>query len=89
VSKNLKELFQIALESGYQLACHFWKVIPYRKIVFKGFFNPQIRQEILNNSEILINLRAITPQQKKILEEELTEIVLAKSGIALPASQET
>lgn len=89
MSKNLKKVFQKAIESGYQLACHFWKVITYRKIVFKGFFNLQISQEILNNSEILTSLGVNTPQQKKILEEELTEIVLAKSGVALPAKTET
>lgn len=88
-SQNLKKLFQKAIKSGYQVACHFWKVIVYRKVVFKGFFNPEIGQEILNNPEILTSLGATTPQQKKILEEELTEIVLAKSGVALPAKTET
>ena len=89
MSKSLKKLFQQAIESGYQLACHFWKIVVYRKVVFKGFFNPQISQEILNNPEILASLGVITPQQKKILEEELTEIILAKPGVALPAKTET
>lgn len=88
MSKGLKVLQQ-AIENGYQIACHFWKIITYRQVVFKGFFNPQIGQEILNNPEILTNLGAITPQQKKILEEELTEIILAKPGVALPARTET
>jgi hypothetical protein len=88
-SQNLKKLFQQAVESGYQQVCHYWKVVAYRKVVFKGFFNPEINQEILNNSEILTNLKVATLQQKKILEEELTEIVLAKSGVTLPAKTET
>ena len=88
-SQNPKKLFQKAIESGYQLACHFWKIVVYRKVVFKGFFNPEIGQEILNNPEILASLGVITPQQKKILEEELTEIILAKPGVALPAKTET
>ena len=88
-SQNPKKLLQQTIESGYQLACHFWKVVVYRKVVFKGFFNPEIGQEILNNSEILTSLGVATPQQKKILEEELTEIILVKSGVALPAKTET
>jgi len=33
----------------------------------------------------LLNLKADTPLRKRIFAEELEEIVLSKSGVALPA----
>lgn len=54
-------------------------------MVFKGFYNQDIRREILNNEEILLNLKADTPLRKKIFAEELEELVLSKAGLALPA----
>jgi len=61
------------------------KIIPYRKVIFKGFYDKEVSQEILNNEEILLNLKADTPLRKRIFAEELEEIVLGKSGVALPA----
>ncbi len=88
MDKN-KEVLQKIIEKGYLKACYQWKVIPYRKVVFKGFYNQEVHQEILNNGEILLNLGADTPFRKKILAEELEELVLSKSGLALPAKWET
>jgi len=84
-----KEVLQKIIEKGYLKACYQWKVIPYRKVVFKGFYNQEVRQEILNNEEILLNLGADTPLRKKILAEELEGLILSKSGLALPAKWET
>lgn len=84
-----KEILQKAIEKGYTEACYQWRVIPYRKVVFKGFYNQDIRREILNNEEILLNLKADTPLRKKIFAEELEELVLSKAGLALPAKWET
>jgi len=88
VDKN-KEVLQKIIEKVYFKACYQWKVIPYRKVVFKGFYNQTVHQEILNNEEILLNLGVDTPLRKKILAEELEELVLSKSGLALPAKWET
>lgn len=88
MDKN-KEILQKIIDKGYTEACYHWKVIPYRKVVFKGFYNQKVHQEILNNEEILINLKVDTPLRKKIFVEELEEIVLSKSGLALPAKWET
>ena len=89
MSKNSKEILQKNVEKGYAEACYRWKIIPYRKVIFKGFYDKEVSQEILNNEEILLNLKADTPLRKRIFAEELEEIVLSKSGVALPAKWET
>ena len=88
MDKN-KEILQKIIERGYSKACYQWKVIPYRKVVFKGFYNQEVHREILNNEEILLNLGADTSLRKKILAEELEELVLSKSGLALPTKWKT
>lgn len=80
---------QKIIEKGYTEACCRWKIIPYRKVVCKGFYNQEIHQQILNNEEILLNLKVDTPLRKRIFAEELEELVLSKSGLALPAKWET
>ena len=83
-----KELPAI-IEKGYTEACYYFKVVSYRKVIFKGFYGSEIYQEILSNQEILANLGADTPRLKKILAEELESILLTKGGVALPTQRET
>lgn len=85
MNKSKETTLPKIIEKGYTEACYQWKVIPYRKVVFKGFYNQKVHQEILNNEEILLNIKADTPLRKKIFAEELEELVLSKSGLALPA----
>src|SRR2546421_8943322 len=72
-----KELPAI-IEKGYTEACYYFKVVSYRKVTFKGFYSPNIYQQILSNQEILVNLGADTRRLKKILSEELEGILLSK-----------
>src|SRR6266516_3878552 len=83
-----KELPAI-IEKGYTEACYYFKVVSYRKVTFKGFYSPDIYQQILSNQEILINLGADTPRLKKILTEELESILLTKGGWLYQLSKET
>lgn len=83
------QTWQRIIEKGYKEACYQWKIIPYRLVIFKGFYNEKIKQEILNNEQILLNLHADTPLRKKFLAEELEDLILSKSGVALPAKWET
>ena len=62
------EQLQKIIQKGYQQACHYFKVILARKVVFKGFYSQEIYQEILNNQEILTNLKLNTPQLKKYIK---------------------
>jgi len=78
-----KELPAI-IEKGYTEACYYFQVVSYRKVIFKGFYNSNVYQQILSNQEILANLGADTPRLKKILAEELENILLSKGGVALP-----
>ena len=59
------QTWQRIIEKGYKEACYKWKIITYRLVIFKGFYNEKIKQEILNNEQILLNLHADTPLQKK------------------------
>ena len=83
-----KELPAI-IEKGYTEACYYFQVVSYRKVIFKGFYNSNVYQQILSNQEILANLGADTPRLKKILAEELENILLSKGGVALPTQWET
>ena len=90
---NIKQLLEKELipiiKKGYEEACYYWKIIPTKKVIFKGFFSQETYKEILSNEEILTNLGADSPRLKKIFGEELESLILAKSGVALPAKWET
>jgi len=62
---KLTAQLQKIMEQGYQQACHYFKVIPHRKIIFKGFYRPEVYEQIFNNQEILTNLKINTPRQKE------------------------
>lgn len=85
IKQLLEKELPAIIEKGYTEACYCFKVVPYRQVIFKGFYSKVIYQEILNNEEILTNLGADTQLRKKIFAEELEDLVLAKSGLALPA----
>jgi hypothetical protein len=85
IKQLLEKELPAIIEKGYAEACYYFKVVPYRQVICKGFYSKSIYQQILNNEEILANLGADTPLRKKILAEELEDLVLAKSGLALPA----
>lgn len=80
---------QKVMEEGYKQACHYFRAMPYRQVVFKGFFSPEIQQEILDNQEILTNLKITTLTLKKYFAEEIQNLTFTKAGIALPAKWET
>jgi hypothetical protein len=56
---------QKVMEEGYKQACYHFKVIPHRKIIFKGFYRPEVYEQIFNNQEILTNLKINTPRRKE------------------------
>ena len=85
IKQPLERELSVLIKKGYQEACYHFQVVPYRQVVFKGFYDREIYQQILNNEQILINVGANTPFRKKIFAEELEDLVLAKSGLALPA----
>lgn len=80
---------QAVMADGYQKVCDFLKIIPTKKVVFKGFYSPEIYQEILSNQEILDNLKLNTPRLKEYFGLILQNLVLTKAGMALPAKRET
>ena len=72
---KLTASLQKIIEEGYQQAGHYFKVVSYRQVVFKGFFSQEIYQEILSNQEILANLKITNPQLKKYFGEELQKLI--------------
>lgn len=89
MSKNLKENLQSIIKKGYGEICYRLKIIPYRSVLFKGFFRSEVFKEIINNQEILDNLKIKTPRLKKYFAEELESLILTKAGISFPAKFET
>lgn len=89
VSKSLNENLQLIIKKGYDEICYRLKTIPYRTVLFKGFFGSEVFKEILNNQEILDNLKIKTPRLKKHFSEELESLISTKAGIAFPAKFET
>ena len=80
---------QKIIEEGYRQACNYFKIIPHRKVVFKGFYSLEIYQEVFNNQEILANLKINTPRRKDRFWQELQALKLTTAGIALPSYKET
>jgi hypothetical protein len=88
IKQLLEKKLPAIIEKGYQQACYYFKIISNRKPLFKGFFSPEVYQEILANEEILTNLK-IDALQKKHFAKALPKVELTKTGIALPTSQES
>lgn len=65
MNKSLKESLQLIIKKGYDEICYRLKIIPYRVVLFKGFFGAEVFKEIVNNQEILDNLEIKTPRLKK------------------------
>lgn len=82
-----KELSAI-IEKGYQQACFHFQVIPTKKVLFKGFYSPEIGQKILANQEILDNL-GLDEEQKRYFERALQRLEQNRPGAALPADRES
>lgn len=87
-AKLTAELQKI-MEQEYQQACYYFKIIPHRKIVFKGFYSSEIYEQIFNNQEILTNLKINTPRRKEYFWKELQNLVFTNAGMALPTDHET
>lgn len=89
MNKSLKESLQLIIKKGYDEICYRLKIIPYRIVLFKGFFGTEVFKEIINNQEILDNLEIKTPRLKKYFGEELEKMILNKAGITFPAKFES
>lgn len=83
-----KSQLQKTIETAYEQMCYYFKIIPVKKVVYKGIWNQANCQEVFNNQEILTNLQ-ITNGQKKYFLEELQKLEFTKSGITFPTGQET
>jgi len=86
---KLTPALQKIIKEGYRQACNYFKIIAHREVVFKGFYSPEIYQEIFNNQEILANLKINTPQRKDLFWQELQALKFTTAGIALPSYKET
>jgi hypothetical protein len=82
--QSIEKELTLIIEKGYRQACYHYKIIPYRKVLFKGFFGSEVYKEILKNQEILDNLEIKTPRLKKYFGEELEKLILTGAGMAFP-----
>lgn len=86
--QRLEKELPLIVEKSYQQACYYFKIIPTKRAVFKGFFSSEIYQAVLNNQEILDNL-GVNSWQRKAFEKALRELETSKPGIAFPADRES
>jgi len=88
IKQLLEKNLPIIIEKGYHQACYYFKIIPIRKPLFKGFFSPEVYKKILANEEILTNLK-LDVLQRKHFAKVLLRAELTKTGVALPTNQES
>src|SRR2546421_6086119 len=70
IKQRLEKELPLIVEKSYQQACYYFKIIPTKRAVFKGFFSSEIYQVVLNNQEILANL-GVDSWQRKAFEKAL------------------
>lgn len=79
--------FQSIINDLYQKGCLYLKIIPYKKVIFKGFHQQELLREIGSNWEIANNLNV---QDWNKWEEFLFNVVSkSKAGAAWPLSLKT
>ena len=88
IKQSLEKSLPSIIEKGYCQTCYYFKIISTRKPLFKGFFSPEIYKKILANEEILTNLKLDTLQREHFAKA-LPKAELTKTGVALPANQES
>jgi hypothetical protein len=88
IKQKLEKELPLIIEKSYQQTCYYFKIIPTKRAVFKGFFGSEIYQAVLNNQEILANL-GVDNWQKKAFEKALKELEISKNGISFPADRES
>jgi len=62
---NLNTILQKIVTDCYQRGGDYLGIIPYKKVIFKGFYNQDLFQKVYNNQEILVNLEINNPLRKK------------------------
>jgi len=67
----------------YQAGCHYLNIVPYKQIVFKGFYNEKLFTEVRNNQQIVrfLQLDLNDPQQKQELVELLQRVPKEFAGL--------
>ena len=79
--------FQIIIDNLYQEGCRHLQIIPYKKVIFKGFHQQELLQEIGSNWEIANNLNV--QDWDKWKEFLLNVVYQSKAGAAWPLTLET
>lgn len=87
--ESLNAVLQKIVTDGYQRGCEYLGIIPYKKVIFKGFYNSDLFQKVYNNKEILINLEINNPFRKKIFWSELQNLENETAGITWPLDKES
>lgn len=81
-SPNQSPLLNI-IQDCYQIGCHYLNIIPYKQVIFKGFYNEKLFAEISDNQQIahFLHLNINDPQQKKEFVELLKRVPKEFAGL--------
>ncbi|RHZ36113.1 SprT family zinc-dependent metalloprotease [endosymbiont GvMRE of Glomus versiforme] len=89
-SPNQLSLFDL-IQDCYQIGCHYLNIIPYKQVVFKGFYSEKLFTEISNNQQIAQSLRLSLndPQQKQEFAELLQRVPKEFAGLTWALTNES
>jgi len=83
---NLNTILQKIVTDCYQQGCDYLGIIPYKKVIFKGFYNKKLLQEIITNEEIKINLQITN---EKLFTRYVHDLPEETAGSTWPLNKES
>jgi len=83
---NLNTLLQKIVTDCYQKGCDHLGIIPYKKVIFKGFYDKKLFQEILANKEIKTNLQITN---EKLFANYVYDLPKETAGTTWPLNKES
>jgi hypothetical protein len=71
------------IQDCYQIGCRYLNIIPYKQVIFKGFYSEKLFAEISNNQQIAqsLHLNLNNPQQRQEFNELLQRVPKEFAGL--------
>ena len=79
------------IQDCYQIGCRYLNIIPYKQVIFKGFYSEKLLAEISNHQQIAqsLHLNLNDPQQKQEFNELLQRVPKEFAGLTWALSNES
>jgi len=71
------------IQDCYQIGCRYLNIIPYKQVIFKGFYSEKLFAEISNHQQIAqsLHLNLNDPQQRQEFNELLQRMPKEFAGL--------